>query len=365
MAKSQIKKNAAKKGMNIILPGYTNELNGTEIYQSNRVTTAKIKGLTNIQSKIFFSIIHNLQEPIRMSMSGTDYTQLQLFANDGETINIGIRLSDIAQPAQYAEVVEQAQGLMNLRVNMKSPKGEEYISIASLINRIEKPKKVDGKAVLYLRMDKDVANKLIIIDRNTLGKPVNYTKYLLEVALKARSKYTSRLYPLIASWKQKGGFRIRLEELRQIVGVEPNEYSEYAQFKRRVLLPVQKELEDRADCWFNCSARDFEIRDGKKVTTLNFKVIVPAMQEALKRQADMIKALLKNHFDFQDGHFKAIDPLFSRNFNHDRAENFMSKILSLSDYINRLKGTDDQVNDRASYALKSIINHFQDEINKL
>jgi plasmid replication initiation protein len=254
---------------------------------------------------------------------------------------------------------------MNLQINMKSPLGDNYISITSFITRIEKPKKVDGKSVLYLRMDKDVASQLIQVDRNLKNQPINYTKYLLEVALRARSKYTFRLYAYISSWKQKGGFVITLDELRSIVGVEQNEYAEYSQFKRRVLLPVQKELENQADCWFNCSASDFEIRDGKKVTRLRFKVIVPEMQEALRRRAEMIKALLKNHFGFQDGHFKTIDPLFSRNFNEQRADSLMSKIVSLNEYIKKLRGSDDEVNDKASYALKSILNHFQEELAKL
>lgn len=93
--------------------------------------------------------------------------------------------------------------------------------------------------------------------------------------MKATNKYTYKLYMIISSWKQKGGFKISVEELKTQLGIHPNEYQLYKEFKRRVLVPVQNDLEFRSDCWFNCAKAGFEQRNERKVTYLNFKIMFP------------------------------------------------------------------------------------------
>lgn len=357
MSKEETKQTSKKNTKEIILAGQT------EIYQSNRITNGRFAGFTLIQSKILISMIKQLQDAVKKNMNGEDYKQLALFQEDNSSIMIGIVLSEIASPKQYKEVAEAAEGLMNLKIKLKSPIGKDYVSIVSLVNRIEKPKLTNGKSILYLRMDKDTASKLIEIDKNNRGVPIHYTKYLYEVALKAKSKYTYKLYWLISSWKAKGGFYITLDELRASLGIKPDEYPVFSQFKRRVLQPAQEELQpkdgvQKADCWFNCNAPDFEKRDGKKVTGVYFKIITPVLQEHIVAKTQHLQGLLRLHFKFTDSHMKQIDPVFTDGFTLERFDLFQKKLQDLNIYINDVRNTDKRVNDIASYTLSSLLKAF-------
>ena len=109
------------------------------------------------------------------------------------------------------------------------------------------PYQYNKPAALHtIEIAKDVASLLVAIDRNMHGKPENYTSFILQVATNAKNKYTSRIYKLISSWKKKGGFYVPINDFREWIQLG-NKYQDYKEMKRRILMPVQQELENQAD----------------------------------------------------------------------------------------------------------------------
>ena len=53
-----------------------------------------------------------------------------------------------------------------------------------------------------------------------------FTQFIKEIAFNASSKYTIRLYMLISSWKNKGGFSIDMGKFRKWLKLE-NKYNDY------------------------------------------------------------------------------------------------------------------------------------------
>lgn len=351
-----VKKITKKRKDTIIIPGET------VIYQSNRITNGKFKGFTLLQAKILLCLIKNLQKEIKADMAGKDWKQGTLFDEVKGMLRVGLSLSEISRPDQYRQVYAAAEELQKISVELKSPK-EGYIRIASLIPMLDVPKihdkyvspKLKGKAVMYVSILREVAEKLIEVEKNINGKPQFFTKYLYEVAMASRNKYTWKLYTIISSWKEKGGFTIKLNELREQLGLDSTEYPEYSDFKRRVLRPVQKELETKADCWFNCAEKSFEVRDNKTVTRLNFKVIVPEMEDELKSKLENIKTLLRIHLSFKDSHIRLLEDFLGSEMTKDRVEAIYLKITEINGYINAKKNTLDPVQNIATYALKSLL----------
>ncbi len=253
------KKYSKKTDTAIILPGCT------ELYQPNRLTYGRYKSFTLLQSRILITLIKELQEAVLASMNGKDWQTLNIFhSKESNLIRVPIRLKDIAHPRQYNEVYEAAVQLGKASVRLPSSISKEYYCIATLFPRVELPKIIAGNSVMYVEIFKDAARKLIEIDRTGNGRPGYFTRYLYEVAMNATNKYTCKLYMIISSWKQKGGFKISLQELKLQIGISENEYTEYFDFKKRVLLPAQKDLEYKSDCWFNCGVTGFEERDHQK-----------------------------------------------------------------------------------------------------
>ena len=96
-----------------------------------------------------------------------------------------------------------------------------------------------------------------------------FTRYKLANILSMKSKYSPRIYEILKcnEFKKQGFIDFDLMELRKLLKTE-TVYPLYADFKRKVILQTQKELEKLSDIWF-----DFEeIKTGRKVTRLKFYI---------------------------------------------------------------------------------------------
>jgi hypothetical protein len=340
----------------IILPGTT-----TTIYQPNRVTNARYRGFTLIQSKVFVSLIKQLQIAIRLDMEGKNWQQLDIFDSpDKRLFKVGIPLADIGKPVQYKEISESCQALTRLSIKIQPPAG--YTSIATLAARVDIPVKERGRSIVYIYMLREVGEQLIKIDKSLNGNPEKFTRYIYEVAMRSKNKYTAKVYQIISSWKARGGLRVSYKAFREQLGIEENEYPEYSDFKRRVLIPVQEELENKADCWFLCNARGFVEREGKKVVRLNFKIITAAHAEDNNFRAENIRHLLRNHVEgFEDTHIERLSPIFTGRLDYQAVQ---LKLLSLKDWLEKNRGRDangSAINDIASWVCTSLLNEFLDK----
>lgn len=288
-------------------------------------------------------------------MTGKDWKLMGQFASDNpDMISVPIALKNIAKPRQYREVYHAVVQLGKAGIQLPSPLGKEYSTIATLFPKIHLPKKVNGTATIYVELFKAAADLLIKIDQKEGNRPVFYTKYLYEVAMSARNKYTYKLYMIISSWKSKGGFRISLDALKQLLGIPQQEYKNYRELKKRVLIPVQKDLEFKADCWFNCAAPSFEERKNRKVSCLNFKIIIPAVDSVRKEKSDHILYLLSTHFAFGTPLLNEAQNFLNTIIDSTSYDLVLLKLQDLREHILKTNGTDSQVESIPHYVLKSL-----------
>ncbi len=95
-----------------------------------------------------------------------------------------------------------------------------------------------------------------------------YTNYKLSNILQMKSKYSPRLYELLKMNEyNKKGFEIKIDELRRLFKAE-EVYPLYADFKRRIILKTQSELEKNSDIRFEFK----EIKSARKVDAIKFFV---------------------------------------------------------------------------------------------
>ena len=76
-----------------------------------------------------------------------------------------------------------------------------------------------------------------------------YFSYSHSLALSLTSKYTLRLYWLISSWRNRGGFVMKVDELRSILCLG-TAYRRFDNIAARILNPAQNELHVRFPIWF-------------------------------------------------------------------------------------------------------------------
>jgi plasmid replication initiation protein len=103
-------------------------------------------------------------------------------------------------------------------------------------------------------------------------KGVPYTSYYLENIVRLKSYYSIRIYELLKQFQGKdlgGWYKIKIEDLRERLGITQLQYTRYNDFKRKVILQAQKELAEKTDIKFTFE----EIKKGRKIETILFHIL--------------------------------------------------------------------------------------------
>lgn len=142
----------------------------------------------------------------------------------------------------------------------------------TLLRWIEKPYINKKSGLIKIRLDEDMKPYLLQLKQN-------FTQYELVYTLHFKSKYTIRLYELLKSIHfhelETYTRKYSIEELRRVLGAET--YTEYRDFKRRVLDPSVKEVNDYSDKEVSYE----EIKKGRKVTGVQFTLATKDVMERL------------------------------------------------------------------------------------
>lgn len=324
------------------------------LMQSNTVTNA-INDFTLYQERIFNAIIFHLQEPINLDKNGQSYKQLSLFQAD--SVIIQIPLKEISEPRNYPVVKKAIKDMSTSPVQFSyiDEKGKPMEYTSGLFSATM-PTSGNGGGYITVKFDAVVADLLIKIQKDAKGNPIQYTKYMYQIAQSVNTPYASKIYKLISSWKKKGGFYISRKDLYKRLGIKEGKYEDNSDFMRRVILPAHEQLYEKADCWFNCKAKDFVKREGDKprgkVLGFNFKVITPEFEELEDRKIEQICSVLRTHFSFKDADITEVAKIFDgETFNYER---IMNKILELSDKLSE----DRSIVNKNRYVLTALMNEF-------
>lgn len=320
------------------------------IIQPNAVTNA-VYEYSLFEERILTGIMYQLQTPIHEFKKYADVKQLSLF-NDPtreseDTVKLLIPLKDITTAPHYEQVEAAAKKMRQTNVVFPIMRdGLPYTVIAGLIDEATVPMVNNRRSShLEVRMSKKVAEILINI-RKKGDVPVEYTRYVYQIAQNASSKYTSLLYKKIASWKVKGGFTISLEDLYRDICVRKvylnNDGSvNYKNFKQNVLEKAKKELQQKADCWFEY----IENYEGRRVKSITFKVITPEFEQTQEDKIFYLKLLMGNLLrvyekDIPAGLFDKVDPVIIND-----------AIIRIAQAIK-----DNKITNKKGYAIKSLQN---------
>ncbi len=173
-------------------------------------------------------------------------------------------LMDITVDDIYKRAQEIGDNLMQKVITIKDDKGWE------MFHWIESMKYNKGDATIEVL----IAPAIIphIVDLKV------YTQFRLENILYLRSSHAIKLYQLLAQYKNKpGGEReITVENLRSMLGINDEKaYKQFGHIKRSILEISKREINEKTDLTISYS----EIKTGKKVTSIKFKITKKPNQE--------------------------------------------------------------------------------------
>jgi Initiator Replication protein len=170
----------------------------------------------------------------------------------------------VAKGSAYLECKKTTENLLKRVLKIDEPDG------LLQVNWVSSAKYIDGSGMVNLSFDP-------LLKPYLLKLKGNFTSCKLEMLLSFKSQYTMRMYNLLKQYEWRKEREIELEFLREILGLNNDQYKLYADFKRNILESTQKELAEKADLTFEFN----EIKYGRRVGAINFRIFSKEPLESL------------------------------------------------------------------------------------
>lgn len=295
--------------------------------------------------------------------------------NENGVAHVDVNLAAVSnRPDYYADVESMAYRLMGATIKRpEEVEGMKMMKLSHVFDSISVPfednERGRRKGFIRFYFNREQAKEIFNFTR--------YSKYIKAVARNSSSQYTSRLYMIITAYKKFGQWEVDYSELRKILGFlayEEDEngqwrwvekkYTEYRQFKRRVLNTAADELRDlaekgEADCYF-----DFQeiYPAGKKKGTpekILFTITVSDLGREQNHSASFAKKLitvedfLKQDFGFRTSEIRQMLP----RINDDNIDVFIAKMNEVKKYIDK---EESKILDKKKYAFTALCNVIDD-----
>lgn len=159
----------------------------------------------------------------------------------------------------YQRMKEAEDTLFNRRFSFYDEDGKLVKS-----RWIQQVKYLDDEGAMELAFTMAVVHGISRID----GVKEFFTQYLLSQTAKLSSVYSARLYELLVQWKSISKTPIfELNNFRDQLGIGVNEYKAMSDFKKRVLEPAIREINEQTDI----TASYEQHKKGRVITGFSFK----------------------------------------------------------------------------------------------
>ena len=164
-------------------------------------------------------------------------------------------LAGIRHKGEYKEVEEITKKLIGRVFTINEPSGPLQVSWLS------SAKYLTGQGTVTLKFDPNLKPYLLQLkDR--------FTRYNLTHVMQLKSSYSIRIYELLKQYQGLKERSILVDDLRDKLGLGPDDYPRYANFKQKVLNVAQKEISEKTDISFDYE----EIKMGRSVGKIRFLI---------------------------------------------------------------------------------------------
>lgn len=160
-------------------------------------------------------------------------SKLQIHASDY------MKHFDVDKKTAYEALKNAVDNLFNRQFSFREVrKGTDFIVKSRWVSRIAY---ATNEAILEITFAPDVVPLILRLEEH-------FTSYQLKQVTQLTSKYAIRLYEMLIAWREVGKTpQIELSEFRRKIGVEDTEYKDMHNFKKRVLEPSIKQINEHTD----------------------------------------------------------------------------------------------------------------------
>lgn len=164
------------------------------------------------------------------------------------------------QSEAYKQLADATKQLFNRQFSyIDQYKGEDCITVARWVNRASY---IDNRGTVILYMSSEVISMISRLE-------ANFTQYLLNQVSDFKSKYSIRLYEILIKYREIGNSKkYSIYELRNLLGLEDNEYKAMCDFKGRVVDKALLEINTKTDI----NIKYDQFKEGRNISHILFKV---------------------------------------------------------------------------------------------
>lgn len=174
----------------------------------------------------------------------------------------------------FQRIVQAAHALQDRSITESTISRDEFRHFRShIFASIETVVTRDGESYILFEVPKKI--KPILIATNE-----RYKDFSLENFIGISSFYSKRIYELLKQYEKIGERTFTIENLRNVLAIEENEYQLYGNFKKRVIDKAQEDLVRCTDISF--TYEELKKRGTKLVTSLRFIIRANKAQRLLE-----------------------------------------------------------------------------------
>ena len=189
-------------------------------------------------------------------------SKLQIHASDY------MKHFNVDKKTAYEALKNAVDNLFNRQFSFREVRGgTDFIVKSRWVSRIAY---ATNEAILEITFAPDVVPLILRLEEH-------FTSYQLKQVTQLTSKYAIRLYELLIAWREVGKTpQIELSEFRHKLGVEDNEYKDMHNFKKRVLEPSIKQINEHTDI----TVKYEQVKTGRTITGFKFSFKQKAKDKA-------------------------------------------------------------------------------------
>jgi plasmid replication initiation protein len=214
------------------------------IRKHNKIIESKYASLTEREKKLLALVISQIKN---------DDESFNTYAIPAHEIRKAL---DLDSDRIYEQLKEIALKLKKRTVLIEDLKDKSW----EIFSYVDKALYKNG--VLHIRLHSDLAPYLLNLYKD-------YTPLQLGIILSLKGTYTLTLYEWLKKWSNIGERTISVFEMREKLGVHDiKSYDNFAEFKRRILEPAIKDINEKSDLTFTYTTH----KTAQKITELTFTI---------------------------------------------------------------------------------------------
>jgi plasmid replication initiation protein len=167
----------------------------------------------------------------------------------------------VSNSGAYKALKEAVNNLFDRQFSFKEPdkKGNLGVVRSRWVSRI---KYIDDSATLEITFAPDVVPLITRLEQH-------FTSYQLKQVSQLTSKYAIRLYEFLIAWREVGKVpQIEISDFRNRLGLLESEYTAMSDFKKRVLEPSIKQINEHTDITVTYEQH----KKGRLISGFSFKI---------------------------------------------------------------------------------------------